>query len=58
MVQRELMPNVSQMLVIMRVWIPGRVFCSLELGIGKCHAWDSRVPGNGVYCSIISAVAL
>jgi len=34
---------------------PDAFFRSRESGIRKCH---SRAPGNGVYCSIISAVAL
>jgi len=37
---------------------PDAFFCSRESGIRKCHSRDSRAPGNGVYCSIISAVAL
>jgi len=34
---------------------PDAFFRSRESGIRKCHSRDSRAPGNGVYCSIISA---
>jgi len=41
-----------------RCGVPDAFFHSRESGIRKCHSRDSRAPENGVYCSIISAVAL
>jgi len=37
---------------------PDPFFHSREFGNGRSHSWDSRAPGNDVYCRTTSAVAL